>query len=329
MLKDALLATSGPDGGVSLIDVAARTLRDFIPLPNATFIIEGDRAGIYYVLHGDAQAGYVTRIALDGGVLRQYETVSTGGAEPCHAAWVRSCALVIACYTDSRLTIVDIASDGVLRVEPKIVELHGRSRDPDRQERAHPHFVAAGVGGHDALVVDLGSDIIWALDIAHEEPSITRFASVPPGTGPRHAIVAGDTMLLSGELSAEIATVSLTDGTAGEVVAATHLAGDAPAYPGDICLTAGRAALAVRGRSSVSLFDIASPTRPELVHETVIDGSWVQQLLPVGNRILAVDRDGGRLVDLDPETGVWNAVFEGLSKPMWLVPLATTETTAS
>lgn len=321
MLEDVLLATTGRDGSVSLVDVATSQVRDRVALPHASFIIEGRVKGTYYALHGDESSGSLTRLSVSDGRLLTHETVATVGVLPCHAAFTADGSLVVACYLDSRLAAFELADDGSIHGEPSVIELDGTGPDVERQERAHPHFVATGLGGHDALAVDLGSDVVWALNRQGEHWDVAPFASVHPGAGPRHAITVGDTMLVTGELSGNIATISLVEGAEKRVVAATGLDGDGPAYLGDVCLVAGRAAVAVRGRSSVSLFDLVEPTSPRLVQETVLPGSWPQQLHPVGDRVVVVDRDGGRLIDLDPATGQWTTLMSDLGKPMWLVEL--------
>lgn len=318
MLDKVLVAATGQDGGVSLIDVGSRRVLDRLALPHASFLLAGAMDGTYYALHGDDRTGHLTRVMLRDGRLYAEEMVSTEGAQPCHAAFLPDGSLAVACYSGSCVSVFAVSDQGAVKAGPSVIELHGDGPDRSRQEAAHPHFVAADVGGHDALVIDLGSDAVWGID-REGDWRVRRFASVHPGAGPRHGIILADVLLITDELSARLSMVPLTGGREAHSVAATGILGDEPAYPGDLCAVGGRVAVAVRGRRSVSLIDVAS--RPQLIAETVIPGSWPQQLHAVADHVIVVDRDGGQLVDLDPIDGSWQTLVDGLGEPMWIVPV--------
>ena len=312
-----VMARYGPDGGVDWIPSSGDGVVASVPASYAAFVLAGRRARTFHVLCGDVSGGEVLTIRADEGGLTVLDARRTFGAEPCHAAIVGDDRLVVANYESGTVSIFDLDETGIPVRGPEIVELSGSGPDPVRQRGPHPHFVLAGFGGHDAIVVDLGSDALWSLDRDADGWHVATFAELEPGAGPRHVVVADGSLIVSGELDG---TVTVVD-EAGNVVssvAAISFGADGPAYPGDVARVPGGAAVAIRGRSSVSVLTLHAGT-VAVEREVVIPGSWPQQLLSDGRRLLVVDRDGGRILDLDPETGAWTEEITGLRAPMWAV----------
>lgn len=315
-----LVARYGDEGGLDLIDPTLPTgsqVLASLPLANASFVIAGASGGVWHVLQGgDGEQGRIATVALAGDRLNLIGSASTGGAEPCHAAWIADrSTLAVANYTSGSVTLFTAGPGGSLG-GARAIQTHGSGPDPERQEMSHPHFVAAGVGGHDAVVLDLGADTVWALDEVSGDVRVSAFAEREPGSGPRHLASQGGVMVITDELSGTVSTLDPASPTASTRAPATRLAGDGPAYPGDILPFGDGFAVAVRGRSSVSLVRFVDGDLV-LGDEIVIEGSWPQQLIPLGGALGVVDRDGGRIVLMHGSTVT--PLVEGLALPMWAV----------
>lgn len=311
-----LLARSGAQGGVDLLDPAVPGALVTLPAPAASFLLDAQRSGLFHVLRGGEDDGELITVRVEGDRLTPVDSRPTLGGEPCHAAVVARDSLVVANYAGGSLAVFPLDSEGVPSGDPEMIALEGSGPVTDRQEAAHPHFVLPGVAGHDALVVDLGSDVLWSLDRGRRGWSLREFARTAPGAGPRHAAVAGGSLLVTAELSGDLLRIDL-DGAVTAAVGVTALPGDGPAYPGDVAVVGETAVVAVRGRSSVTVatFDQAGGLRVE--REIEVPGSWPQQFLRYDGQLLAVDRDGGRIVRVDPATGEWSVLMDQLAAPVW------------
>jgi 6-phosphogluconolactonase len=311
-----LLARSGPQGGVDLLDPAGAGVLDTVFAPDASFLLGAEVDGLVHVLRGGEDDGELITLRVEGDRLTAVDARPTHGGEPCHAAVVGGDSLVVANYAGGSLAVFTLDPDGVPSAGPELIALDGSGPVLDRQEAAHPHFVLPGVAGHDALVVDLGADVVWALDRGRRGWSVREFARAAPGAGPRHAVVAGGSLLVTAELSGEVLRIAL-DGTLTAAVPATALAGTGPAYPGDVMVVDTAAVVAVRGRSSVTVvtFDEGDGLLAE--REIVVPGSWPQQFLRHEGHVVMVDRDGGRIVRIEPATGEWSVVVDQLAAPAW------------
>ena len=98
-------------------------------------------------------------------------------------------ALVLANYHEGFVAAIPLHADGTLG-EPTKIAHSGKSVDPARQEKPHPHSVTLSPDNRFVIVCDLGLDKIfsYALDptTAKLTPGPTPFATTEPGSGPRH-----------------------------------------------------------------------------------------------------------------------------------------------
>jgi 6-phosphogluconolactonase len=132
-------------------------------------------------------AGAVSSFALDGsaGKLKLLNTVASNGRDPCHLHVDNAGKLLyVANYTGGSVAKFPIQADGSLGEASLVDRLKGSSVNPERQKGPHPHSVNVTDDGH-VLVPDLGQDkvLIYKADLTPAEPS---FASIKPGSGPRH-----------------------------------------------------------------------------------------------------------------------------------------------
>ena len=142
--------------------------------------------------------GFVNSYAIirPGGRLESIDEKSAGGAGPCHVSVdATGRTVLVANYNGGSVKSFRIGPDGRL-TDGTFMQHEGSSVNPGRQSGPHAHcFVPAPQGGF-ALACDLGTDriMVYRLDPADaallaNEPA---FATVPPGSGPRHLVFSSD-----------------------------------------------------------------------------------------------------------------------------------------
>ncbi len=142
---------------------------------------------------GGRRVGSVSAFSIDvgSGRLTLLNRESSGGAGPCHLAVDRTGrCLLVANYGSGSVAALPLQATGQL-AEPKTVIQHqGSSVNPQRQAGPHAHFITTDAANRFALVCDLGLDqvLVYRLDAAQAtlDAHDTPFASVKPGSGPRH-----------------------------------------------------------------------------------------------------------------------------------------------
>jgi len=128
----------------------------------------------------------------DGSLTFLNEQSCPGG--PCHLTLDKTNkVLIIANYAKGRLFSFPIQENGRIGPLANMVQHHGSSVNPDRQEGSHTHFVTTDPANKFVFAVDLGLDQIlgYRLDIPKgsltpNEPAIAFKGK--PGSGPRHLI---------------------------------------------------------------------------------------------------------------------------------------------
>ena len=137
--------------------------------------------------------GAVGAYAIDRetGKLTLLNQASSGGAGPAHLTVDRTgkCVLV-ANYGGGSVAALPIQADGSLGEPSSTIQHTGSSVDPNRQKEPHAHSINVAPDNRFAFAADLGLDkmLVYRLDagqavLAANDPP---FASVPPGSGPRH-----------------------------------------------------------------------------------------------------------------------------------------------
>jgi 6-phosphogluconolactonase len=145
------------------------------------------------------RGGAVVSFSLDAktGKLAALNQQSSGGTGPCHVSVDASgkCVLV-ANYGSGSIAALPIRADGSLGEAATTVQHTGSSVNPQRQAGPHAHFIAPSPDNRFAFACDLGLDHvqIYQLDAANAKLGTNRppFASVAPGSGPRHFVFSPD-----------------------------------------------------------------------------------------------------------------------------------------
>ncbi len=161
--------------------LALHPSRRFLYAAEETSMLEGKHVGVVSAFSLDAKTGRLTLLN------RQ----SSGGEGPCHLAVDQSGkCLLVANYGNGVIAALPIQADGTLAEPGTIIQHKGSSVNPARQAGPHAHFITTDPADRFALACDLGLDevLVYRLDpakarlVANDPP----FASVKPGSGPRH-----------------------------------------------------------------------------------------------------------------------------------------------
>lgn len=137
--------------------------------------------------------GAVSAFAIDGetGALTYLNQQASHGGAPCHLSIDHAGRhVLVANYSGGNVAVLPIRQDGSLGAATDIVQHHGSSVHPRRQERPHAHSITIDPTNRYALAADLGTDkiMVYQLDLAagklvpHEAP----WVQVSAGAGPRH-----------------------------------------------------------------------------------------------------------------------------------------------
>jgi 6-phosphogluconolactonase len=162
---------------------------------NPSFLsVSGDKKNVYAASEAGAGAGRVYAYSFDvtTGNLALLNSVSSGGDGPCYVSLDAQKKFVfVGNYSGGSLSAIPIKADGSLSEDIQTIQHEGSSVMKDRQDKPHVHSTLVSPDDHYLLVPDLGTDKvnIYAIDKSKQQPltpGAQPFASVKPGTGPRH-----------------------------------------------------------------------------------------------------------------------------------------------
>jgi 6-phosphogluconolactonase len=178
-------------GQLTAIGVAAETAEpSFLAVhPNGKYLYAVNEIGNF----NGGSSGAVSAYTIDAktGVLKFLNQVSTRGPGPCHVSLDKIGAYVlVANYDGGSIASLPVQGDGSLGTASGFVQHSGSGPDKERQEAPHAHWIGTTPDNRFALAVDLGLDevIIYGFSASTGvfTPSLTGFAKVKPGAGPRH-----------------------------------------------------------------------------------------------------------------------------------------------
>lgn len=115
----------------------------------------------------------------------------SGGKGPCHVTLDRTGRwALVANYGGGTIACLPIGPDGRLGEATSVVEHHGSSANPKRQEGPHAHSIYADAANRFVLAADLGLDkiMVYRLDAAQGKlsPNDPAWTKAVAGSGPRH-----------------------------------------------------------------------------------------------------------------------------------------------
>jgi 6-phosphogluconolactonase len=148
---------------------------------------------------GGKSTGAVKAYAVDAktGKLTALNQQLSGGGGPCHISVdATGKTLLVANYGGGSIAALPIHADGSLGEAATTIQHTGSSVDKSRQAGPHAHSIYPTPDNRFVLSCDLGLDKVFAyrLDAAAAKLSAGEppFATVAPGSGPRHLIFSAD-----------------------------------------------------------------------------------------------------------------------------------------
>lgn len=139
-------------------------------------------------------------VAEDGSLKNPSDILSTRGTEACHLM-----------VDGETVYCVNYTSGSVIKM-PDCLRVHeGRGINPDRQEKAHTHYVGMTPDHKYVCVTDLGLDTIFLYD---RDLKLCQKARVPEGHGVRHLVFSenGRYLFAANELESTVSVFAYTDG---------------------------------------------------------------------------------------------------------------------
>lgn len=303
-------------GRLSAPELAAET-------KNPAFLAVSPDEHHLYAVSEMSKTGAVTAFALAGktGQLQVLNRQFSGGGGPCHVAVdATGKCLLVANYGSGSLAALPIRADGSLGEPTATIQHTGSSANPQRQAGPHAHFIQPSPDNRFTLDCDLGLDRIFinrldapAAKLTANEPP---FATVAPGSGPRHLTFSrdGKYVYVINEMASTIAVFSYaatnaamtglqTISTLPQDCATNNTGAEIALHPNGKFLYGSN-----RGHDSIAVFAVDQNTsRLTLVEHQPTLGRTPRffAIDPAGRWLLAANQGSDSVVvfALDPETG--------------------------
>ena len=305
--------TAQGKGGISLLEVDSagfpRPPRLVAEMENPTWLLKTGEILLavsetdYY--SADGQGGVLAfHIQPDGG-LRPAGSAPSGGAGPCHLSLAPRQGLVFAAnYGSGTLGVLQLGADGSLEL-CETLRHSGRGPRP-QQEGPHIHCAVPTADETRLFVCDLGTDQVAVYALDSEGKRITRCGEIalPPGSGPRHAVLSADESVLYilCELSNQLFACGLDSGRLSVPLPVADVPPGAFAAASAIRIFAGGTALATscRGVDCLSFFSLAPDGQPTALRTLPCRHSFPREFafLPGSDQLALVAYEKGDCLEL-------------------------------
>ncbi len=302
-------ATGGNGAGISTFrrsDSGELVPDRELAMPSPSWLTAHPTAPVVYAAN-ELTDGTITTVSTDLEIL---DTVSSGGADPCHLALsTDNRYLLCSNYSSGSLSVFALDAAGRIERQTDLVRHEGSGPNAERQEAAHVHM--AVVRDRIVSVVDLGTDEIRGYELAENgklDPLAT--SAVPDGTGPRELHRGRDDLAyVAGEVNGTLVVVR--EGPPGTftpvtVVPATKepWTGDDPNWVAHLEIVGDRLYLSNRNPDCVTEFDISAEEPVALAdhpsgtfprHFTIADDT-IYVAAQKDDAVVAFPRTGGAAV---------------------------------
>lgn len=157
--------------------------------PTEKFLYAIDESGDVRRMPDQGLSAYA--VDAQTGALTFLNQQSTGSSGACHLSVdATGRTVLVANYGAGGVSAVALSPNGRLGAVGSVIQHTGSSVNPARQKGPHAHEIVVSANNRFALVPDLGLDkiLVYQLDSATAKltPHTPAFATLPPGSGPRH-----------------------------------------------------------------------------------------------------------------------------------------------
>jgi 6-phosphogluconolactonase len=302
-----------------------------VEAPDPSWVAVHPNGKFLYAVNEAGKNSMVSAFVLDAktGKLTLLNQLPALGEDPCYISFDRTGKYVfVANYTSGNVVVFPIEADGKLGAATASVHDEGKlGPNKERQEGPHAHWIEPSSDNLFVSVSDLGLDRILIYKFDPDAGSIqfpdSAFigrksqgpyaTQLPPGTGPRHAVVNGRFTYVLGELQSTV-TVFHYDNRAGDVevqsvsmlpkdFSGRNDAAEIAVHPNGKFLYASN-----RGHDSIAIFSIDPAKRTLTFVARVPTGGKEPRhfaIDPTGNYLLAENQLSNNIVvfKIDPATG--------------------------
>jgi 6-phosphogluconolactonase (cycloisomerase 2 family) len=284
---------------------------NFLYAVNEVDEISGKPGGAVSAFARDASTGKLT-------LLNQQDS---GGVGPCHVAVdATGKCLLVANYGSGSVAALPIQTDGSLGEATTFLQHTGSGANPQRQAGPHAHFILPSPDNRFTLDCDLGLDKIFINHLDANSGKLTAgeppFATVAPGSGPRHLVFSPDGrfVYVVNEMGGAITVFSYaaanavmtevqTISTLPEDFAGKNTAAEIAMHPNGKFLYASN-----RGHDSIAVFAVNQQTGQLtfVEHQSTLGRAPRHFAIdPTGRWLLAENQTSSSVVvfAIDPDTG--------------------------
>lgn len=251
-MKNLYVASCDKNGGIYRYEFGGKLALKEKTKFEYPMYLAADKGRMYVLLRKafeNGESGMLSLdIAADGRLQNPSEIASTRGEIACHI-----------CADGADVYAANYISGSVVKFGGKCDIHKGKGVNPNRQDKAHTHFVCFSPDKQYVCATDLGLDSIYFYD--RNLNPVSR-ASVPEGCGARHLVFSNDGRYIYcvNELISSVSVFEYTGGRA-------RLTATCPALPKDFCGENTAAAIRIyknylyvsnRGADNVAVFDISN-----------------------------------------------------------------------
>ena len=275
---------------------------------------------LYAACGGEGPAeGYIAALAPLAGDWRKGMALearrAAHGVCPCHLCLAGG-DLISANYFDGSISVFPLEG-GIPGEMSQSIAHRGKGALPERQAGPHVHQ-ALPLGENRFLAQDLGLDAMVLYEKREGAWRKTAETRLPPGDGPRHAHLDGETLYLATELSSLLRVFSL-QGDSFVQRQALPLPEEGypfPNYPAAIRPAGGDLlAVSCRGADETVFFRKGPDGRLAPAGRAPVHGCWPRDILPLeGGRLLCANQKSGDVTLLRCREG-HTAVLDALRFP--------------
>jgi len=259
-------------------------------------------------------SGAISSFSIDRstGKLTFINKVSSGGGGACHLALDKDGKTIfVADYGSGRVAAIRIKADGSLGDQTAMDQHTGSSVNPARQKGPHAHAVVLSPDDRFLFVPDLGLDEVFSYRLDPAAGSLTPndppFASVTPGSGPRHLAFHpnGKFAYVVDEMGSKVSAFSY-DKQSGKLTPLAEYSTLPQGFDGvnnsaEIATDAkgNHVYASNRGADTIAVFDVdANSGKLNKVQDSSVEGKTPRnfRLDPAGKFLLAANQDSNDVV---------------------------------